>query len=211
MPFDPPTRGYADDVSAPTASLRDRKKDATRQLIEDVAWELFSTQGFDATTVQQIADRANVAPRTFFRYFPSKEAVLYPELDGFMERMDEAFAARPADEPAMVAMLNALDVVNQELLSDAGRQFERYELLKRSTAANASTFMHDRVAAAIAHMIRHRYENDPDADVRARLAAGLVSTVMTIANERWLSSGGRADLDVEARRCVDVLRSLLVG
>lgn len=202
---------YASGVSATSTSLRDRKKDATRQLLEDVAWDLFSTQGFDATTVQQIADRANVAPRTFFRYFPTKEAVLYPELDGFMERMAEAFAARPADEPAMVAMLNALDVVNHELVSDSGRQFERHELLKRSTAANASTFMHDRIASSIARMIRDRYEHDPDADVRARLAAGLVSTVMTIANERWLSSGGRADLDAEARHCVDILRTLLVG
>ena len=46
-------------------SLRDRKKDATRLAIENAAWQLFSEQGFDDTTVNQIADRANVAPRTF--------------------------------------------------------------------------------------------------------------------------------------------------
>ena len=198
-------------MSAPPASLRDRKKDATRQLIEDVAWELFSIQGFDATTVHEIAERANVAPRTFFRYFPTKEAVLYPELDGFMTQLASAFAARPADEPAMVAMLNALDAVNQEMVNNPGRQFERHELLKRSTVANASTFVQDRIAAAIATMIRDRFRGEPDAEIRARLAAGLVSTVMTLATEEWLASGGVADLDAQARHFVEILRSLLVG
>ena len=106
--------------------------------------------------MHEIAERANVAPRTFFRYFPTKEAVLYPELDGFMAQLAAAFAARPADEPAMVAMLNALDAVNQEMVNNPGRQFERHELLKRSTVANASTFVQDRIAAAIATMIRAR-------------------------------------------------------
>ncbi len=191
-------------------SLRDRKKDATRQLIEDVAWGLFSTQGFDATTVQQIAERANVAPRTFFRYFPTKEAVLYPELDGLLERMAAIFAMRPVGEPAMVAMLNAFDAVNEEITSDAGRQLERHELLKRSAAGTTSTFVYDRIAAAIESMIRERHRGEPDVDTRARLAAGLVSTVMTVATERWLSRGGATSIDEEARRCTDILRSLMV-
>jgi len=191
-------------------TLRDRKKDATRQLIEDVAWDLFSTQGFDATTVQQIADRANVAPRTFFRYFPTKEAVLYPELDGLLSRLAETFAERPRDEPALVAMLNAFDAVNGEISTDAGRQLERHELLKRSTAGGSSTFVYDRIGAAVAAMVRERHHAEPDVEVRARLAAGLVSTVMTVATEQWLARGGSTTIDEEARRCMEILRSLMV-
>ncbi|MFM2078546.1 MAG: hypothetical protein RJA49_2436 [Actinomycetota bacterium] len=192
-------------------SLRDRKKDATRQQIEDVAWELFTTQGFDETTVQQIADRANVAPRTFFRYFPTKEAVLYPELDGFMSRMGAAFAARPADEPAMVGLIHALDEANDELMNDRGRQFERHQMLKRSGAGTSSAFVHDRIAAAIDLMIRERYADQPDVEVRAQLAAGLVTTVMTISTERWLASGAKGDVDDEAKQCFEILRALIVG
>jgi AcrR family transcriptional regulator len=191
-------------------SLRDRKKDATRQQIEDVAWELFSTQGFDATTVQLIAERANVAPRTFFRYFPTKEAVLYPELDGFLDQLAEAFARRPRGEPAMVAMLNAFDALKEAMTADAGRQLERHQLLQRSAAGANSTFLHDHIAQGVADMVRRRYEGDPEADAKARLAAGMVGTVMTLATERWLSSGGTTDLDVEARHCTEILRSLLV-
>jgi AcrR family transcriptional regulator len=192
-------------------SLRDRKKDATRQLLEDTAWDLFTTQGFDETTVQQIAERANVAPRTFFRYFPSKEAVLYPELDGFMARMATAFAARPADEPAMTGLLHALDTANHELMNDRGRQFERHEMLKRSGAGTSSAFVHDRIAAAIDLMIRDRYADQPDVELRAQLAAGLVTTVMTISTERWLTSGAKGDVDDEAKQCFEILRSLVIG
>jgi AcrR family transcriptional regulator len=197
-------------VSDERPSLRDRKKDATRQLIEDVAWDLFGSQGFDATTVQQIAEQANVAPRTFFRYFPTKEAVLYPELDGLLHELAAAFAARPADEPAMVAMLNAFDVVNQEIASDADRQLERHELLKRSAAGTTSTFFYDRIAAAVASMIRERHRDEPDAEAMARLAAGLVGTVMAVATERWLAHGGTTSIDDEARRCTEILRSLMI-
>jgi AcrR family transcriptional regulator len=192
-------------------SLRDRKKDATRQQIEDVAWELFTTQGFDETTVQQIAEHANVAPRTFFRYFPTKEAVLYPELDGFMARMATAFAARPVDEPAMVGLIHALDEANDELMNDRGRQFERHQMLKRSGAGTSSAFVHDRIAAAIDLMIRERYADQPDVEVRAQLAAGLVTTVMTISTERWLASGAKGDVDDEAKQCFEILRALIVG
>ncbi len=53
--------------------------------IEDAAWELFAEQGYDETSINDIAERANVAPRTFFRYFPTKEAVMYPEFDELLE------------------------------------------------------------------------------------------------------------------------------
>ena len=190
MPF---VGHYAGAVTDERPSLRDRKKDATRQLIEDVAWDLFGTQGFDATTVQQIAEQANVAPRTFFRYFPTKESVLYPELDGLLADLATAFAARPAGEPAMVAMLNAF-----------------HELLRRSAAGTTSTYFYDRIAAAVAAMIRDRHRDEPEADTMARLAAGLVGTVMTVATERWLAHGGSSSIDDEARRCTEILRSLMV-
>jgi len=207
MPF---VGHYAGAVTDERPSLRDRKKDATRQLIEDVAWDLFGTQGFDATTVQQIAEQANVAPRTFFRYFPTKESVLYPELDGLLADLATAFAARPAGEPAMVAMLNAFDTVNQEIGADADRQLERHELLRRSAAGTTSTYFYDRIAAAVAAMIRDRHRDEPEADTMARLAAGLVGTVMTVATERWLAHGGSSSIDDEARRCTEILRSLMV-
>lgn len=192
-------------------SLRDRKKDATRQQIENVAWELFTTQGFDETTVQQIADAANVAPRTFFRYFPTKEAVLYPELDGLLDELAVAFAGRPADEPALVSLIAAFDSIGDRMNDDRGRQFERFELLKRSGAGTSSEFVTQRVTERLAQIVRERYEGQPDADLRAQLAAGVISTLMQISTEQWLAKGASGDMDDEAKYCFDLLRTLVTG
>lgn len=190
-------------------SLRDRKKDATRQLLEDVAWELFSTQGFDGTTVQQIAERANVAPRTFFRYFPSKEAVLYPEIDGFLDLLEAAFAQRPDDEPTFAALLGAMDDVNERMDADTRRQMERHDLLKRSGLSTSSQFVHDRVAQRIADMVRTKYVSHPDVELRAQLVASVTSAVLAISTDAWLSKGAQGDVDEEAHRCFDLLRSMI--
>ncbi|GGL76623.1 TetR family transcriptional regulator [Streptomyces fumigatiscleroticus] len=77
--------------------LRERKKIKTREAIRAAAYALIGEQGYEATTVEQIADRAEVSPSTVFRYFPTKEdIVLTDEYDAVMLR---EFQARPADEP----------------------------------------------------------------------------------------------------------------
>lgn len=197
------------DVTAERPSLRDRKKDATRQAIEDAAWALFTEQGFDATTVHQIADRANVAPRTFFRYYPSKEAVLYPELDELLVDMREAFHQRPVDEPPLVSLINAMDSISDEMHASKSRQMERFDMLKRSGMGTSSNFVNERVVAAVADMVRERYAGQSDGELRAQLAAGVLSTIMTISTTRWLESGGEGDMEDEAKHCFDLVRGLV--
>jgi len=77
-------------------SLRERKKLKTRIAIRNATYELIEEQGYDATTVEQIADRAEVSPSTVFRYFPTKEdIVLTDEYDPIAE---DLLRSRPADE-----------------------------------------------------------------------------------------------------------------
>ncbi|WP_327697367.1 TetR/AcrR family transcriptional regulator [Streptomyces sp. NBC_00459] len=81
----------------PQLGLRERKKIKTRMAIRAATYELIENQGYDATTIEQIAERAEVSQSTVFRYFPTKEdIVLTDEYDSVLE---EELRARPADEP----------------------------------------------------------------------------------------------------------------
>jgi len=78
-------------------TLRQRHTERTRAAIVAAALELFRERGFPATTVDDIAERADVAPRTFFRYFPTKESVLFADAVAQRERTMARLAARPVD------------------------------------------------------------------------------------------------------------------
>jgi AcrR family transcriptional regulator len=93
-------------ADVPQLGLRERKKIKTRTAIRDATYALIEEQGYDATTVEQIAERAEVSPSTVFRYFPTKEdIVLTDEYDPVM--LDELLA-RPADEPWMESVRHIL-------------------------------------------------------------------------------------------------------
>jgi AcrR family transcriptional regulator len=78
--------------------LRERKKERTRDAIRDAAHDLFLLHGFAGTTVDDIADAAEVSPRTFFRYFVSKEVVLFSRFDETLALLGEFLDPRPPGE-----------------------------------------------------------------------------------------------------------------
>lgn len=90
-------------------SLRDRKRARTRQAIVDAAVELFERNGYDATTIADIAATADIGTRTFFSYFASKEEVLFPEMDDRVRTAVAAIATRGPDERPVDVLLRGLD------------------------------------------------------------------------------------------------------
>lgn len=88
--------------------LRERKKAATREALGDAAWSLCVERGLDGVTVEQIARAAGVSLRTFFNYFSSKEEAVVAGDTATAEAFVREFAARPADEPVLVALRGAL-------------------------------------------------------------------------------------------------------
>jgi AcrR family transcriptional regulator len=112
-------------VSNQVLGLRDRKKIQTRRAIRNEAMRLIEENGYANTTVEQIAEAAEVSPSTFFRYFPSKEMVLMAnDLDLVTIR---ALEQQPADLPSLQAFRRALEITMATLSEDEWR-FERARL-----------------------------------------------------------------------------------
>lgn len=91
-----------------TPGLRERKKEQTRAALEAAAIELFERKGFEATTVEEIAGAANVSPRTLFRYFATKEDLVYGRADESLVHLLNLLTERPSPEPAIRALREAL-------------------------------------------------------------------------------------------------------
>ena len=98
-------------TAGPGSSLRERKRDRTRKALIDAALDLFERNGYDGTTVADIAEAADIGTRTFFSYFASKEELLFPESDARVAATVTAIANRePDDRPADVLLRALRDV-----------------------------------------------------------------------------------------------------
>jgi len=107
--------------------LRERKKAKTRAAIQAEAMRLFREHGYQGTTVEQIAEAAEVSPSTFFRYFPTKEDVVL--WDDFDPIIVEAFRERPPSEPPITAMREAFAAAFERISpEDLDRVRERMKL-----------------------------------------------------------------------------------
>ncbi|MTD57851.1 TetR/AcrR family transcriptional regulator [Amycolatopsis pithecellobii] len=94
-------------------SLRERKRARTRQALIDAAIDLFGRQGYDETTVADIAAEADIGSRTFFSYFASKEELLFPESDERVQATLDAIATRAPGESPPEVLLRALRTVGE--------------------------------------------------------------------------------------------------
>ena len=100
-------------MTAPTGR-REASKQATTAALRAAAMRLFAEQGYDATTVADIASAARVTHRTFYRYFDSKEALLSHEFGSWLTMLAGAIRARPAAEPPVTAVRRAMLSVSQQ-------------------------------------------------------------------------------------------------
>ena len=119
------------------AGLRERKKQQTRDAIVREALRLFRKHGFEATTVAEIADAAEIAPRTFFSYFDTKEAVVFHDLDDLVDRLAEHLAEREPGATTFDALRAWVEETVQTRDVTSRDELRRRELI-RSTPALAA-------------------------------------------------------------------------
>jgi AcrR family transcriptional regulator len=181
------------ETSAAPLGLRERKKRQTRERIRREAYRLFAEHGYEATTVDQIADAAEVSPSTFFRYFPTKEDVVLQ--DEYDPALAAALRDRPADEPIVDAVLNSLKGPMGEML-----QRDRDDLLLRTRISFTDPAIRARNVAeqerserAIAEIIAERTGRDAS-DLEIKCAAAAIIAVFTTLVRHWVEGDGKEDL-----------------
>ena len=108
--------------------LRERKKQRTREQIVEAAMGLFAERGYQATTITDIATAADVAPRTFFAYFPSKEAVVFHNVDRDLDSLASALRDRLPGETAFDGLRRWIDAMFDQWMAEGDEALLRKRL-----------------------------------------------------------------------------------
>lgn len=190
---------------AETTGLRARNKRERRRRLEDVAMELFERDGFDKTTIEQIAAAAGLAPRTFFSYFSTKDDLVLADYTDRLSRILDELEQRPADEPAWDALRASFAAVAADYEAEAERLRRRFLIM----ATNPSVFARSLQLQAgweqtLTERLTSRLDGDPD-DQTPRLLAATALAVMRASLQHWLTSSRAAPLPTLVQRSFDHL------
>ncbi|MFT5430609.1 MAG: AcrR family transcriptional regulator [Myxococcota bacterium] len=186
--------------------VRETKKAATRRRLVRCALRLYAKQGFDHTTVDEIAERAGVSRRTFFRYFESKEATVFAEHAERLERLVGMLGQQQADaDPMALVRLSFLGMAGF-LMSTKEDWFAQHRVVIQSRALMAYDIgLEAHWEAAIAAALGDRRGNTNDARRRARLLSGATLGMIRAILAEWFESGGDKDLVALGRRAVELV------
>jgi AcrR family transcriptional regulator len=161
--------------------LRERKKAKTRAAIRRHALLLFRKQGYERTTVEQIADAAEISPATFYRYFPTKEdVVLQDDLDLLTL---EALEAQPPSLPPIAALRAAVRATASSLSPEELARFQETAELSLAVPEVRARALDEfiRTIQVMAEAVAKRVGRDPEDPAVANLAGAVVGVVMTAA------------------------------
>ena len=169
--------------------------------------ELFVERGYDRTTVQEIAARAGLTERTFFRYFTDKREVLFSGAKALEESIVERIAGAPRDASPLAAVAAAFEAAGAELEETRDLQFVR----ARYTLVTNHADIHERelikmaaLAVAVTLALRARGVPEPAASLTAE--AGIA--VFKIGFDRWVTERRPRDLPAHIRAAVDALKAV---
>ncbi|WP_037144102.1 TetR/AcrR family transcriptional regulator [Rhodococcoides fascians] len=172
-------------------------RERTRRLVQNelavVAQELFLENGYENTTIDQIAAAAGMSKRSFFRYFESKDDLVIGKYDLFGDRLAEALDSRPAEEPVWESLRRVFDLTLDYVQDDHARQRnDAMERIVRSTAQLNARYLEkmqrlqDLLVGRVAERLRTQPSN-PD-DPRPTAIVGAAFACMQAARTAWLAS-----------------------
>lgn len=194
--------------AGPAAARGGRPSATSREELERLALALFAERGFDATTVDDLARAAGVGRRTFFRYYPSKNDVVWGDFDAQLTGLADALAATPSEVGLADALRLAIVDFNSVPVEELPFHRVRMSLILRVPALQAhSTLRYAQWRAVVAAFAGERLGERPDA-LRPQVIGHATLGAAVAAYERWLSGDGRPHtelLDAAVRQLAPTL------
>ncbi|HEY3670403.1 MAG TPA: TetR family transcriptional regulator [Acidimicrobiia bacterium] len=179
--------------------LRERKKARTREALQEAAMARFARQGFEGTTVEEIAEACEVSPRTFFRYFPTKEDVVFADAAVRRERLLEVIAERPPAEPAFVALRAAMHTLTDDYRDDRDALVARSKIVTASPHLQAYKAEHQHGwEVEVVEVLERRAlaQHDPVARDELMLVTAVTTAALRVALDAWVADASAPDLGV---------------
>jgi AcrR family transcriptional regulator len=182
-----------------TVGLRERKKARTREALRDAAMELFSRRGFEGTTVEEIADACEVSPRTFFRYFPTKEDALFADADDRRAALLSVLAAQPLDRTPFDSLYAAMRALALGYRDDRALLVARSKVVAGSPQLRVykAEHQHGWEAAVADELIRRSRAVDGTASPdELRLLTAVATAALRVTLDAWIADEAGPDLEV---------------
>ncbi|MCX4909064.1 TetR/AcrR family transcriptional regulator [Streptomyces sp. NBC_00878] len=182
--------------TAPRPGLRELKKQRTRDALVRAALELFTTQGYERTTVDEIVEAVDVSQRTFFRYFAGKEDAAFAVQMMAESHFVEAVRARPPQEAPLEALRRALltswDTIGEaiEAVIPLELHMRTFQLIESTPALLAPHLRRqEELEQELARVIAEREGVDLDTDPRPHVALAVFGGVMRLTGRLWNAGG----------------------
>ncbi|WP_432985347.1 TetR family transcriptional regulator [Dactylosporangium sp. CA-233914] len=183
-------------------SLAERKRQLVRDELAEAALKLVAFQGFDETTIDQMAAAAGVSRRTFFRYFQSKEDVIIEFLSDLGRKLSAALRSRPEPERPDQALRQALRVFTDKF-SEHPQKSRRLARVTVETPALLARYLERQVAwkQTMTQELARRMASDPATDLRPSVLVAVAFAAFDTALIRWATTPGDEDLDALVEEC----------
>jgi AcrR family transcriptional regulator len=193
-------------MSAPT-NRHELRRRSTHEALRQAALKSFARKGFANVTVTELAKEAGVTERTFFRHFPTKEAVMFQDYETQLEWLAEALAQRPVSESLFDAVLASVAAFPHDLEVVRQAATARAELISADRIAGHLRVVQSSFARVLTDFVRNRNPDVANVDLRAEVAGSALAAALVVAVENWGRNGCVGDLGELVAASLDLLRS----
>lgn len=180
---------------------------STHEALRRVALAGFARKGFTNVTVNELAHEAGVTERTFFRHFPTKEAVLFQDYETQLEWLAEALAQRPAGEPLFDAVAASVAAFPHDLEVVRQAAMARVELISAERVAGHLRVVQSSFAQVLTDFVKNRYPQVPNLALVAEVTGAALAAALVTAVEYWGRNGCADELGALVTSSLELIRS----